>query len=132
MKTLATKIATVLFVLFCFTINAQDKAKDFSFKELKTEKSNKSEFDKNYNAGIEHYNAAIKLLTGNSEFVVLEELEALQKSTQEHFKQALPYFEKAYKINPKDKNVLEALSGCYFSLNDQANFEKYKKELGSN
>lgn len=130
MKPLQYKIAIVLFMFFCFSMNAQDKAGNFEFKELKNEKSVHSEFDKNYNSGVEHYNAAIKQLGVNTD-ISLEELEALQKSILDQIKLALPYFEKSYKINPKDKNVLEALSGCYFSLNDNANFEKYKKELAA-
>jgi tetratricopeptide (TPR) repeat protein len=129
MKPLQSSILTVAFMFSGFLINAQDKAKDFEFKELKPEKTVHSEFDKNYSSGIEHYNAAIKQLAGKSEFATLEELEALQKSTQDQIKLALPYFEKAYKINSKDRNVLEGLAGCYFSLNDNANYEKYKKAL---
>lgn len=131
MKTLSAKITTILFMFFCFSVNAQDKTTNFEFKELKPEKTVHSEFDKNYNSGIEHYNAAIKKLHETSEFAKLEELEALQKTTLDQIKLALPYFEKAYKINSKDKNVLEALTGCYFSLNDKTNFEKSKKELAA-
>jgi tetratricopeptide (TPR) repeat protein len=131
MKPLQSAILTVAFMFLGFLISAQDKVKDFEFKELKPEKTVHSEFDKNYNNGIEHYNAAIKQLHETSEFAKLEELEALQKTTLDQIKLALPYFEKAYKINSKDKNVLEALTGCYFSLNDKTNFEKYKKELAA-
>lgn len=130
MKLLHFKIVTVAFIFMCFSMNAQDKANSHQLNELKVEKTTDSEFDKNYNKGVEHYNAALKLVA-KSEYDAVDELSELQKQTMDEMKQALPYFEKAYKIDSKNKNVLNALSGCCFTLNDKANYEKYQKELSA-
>lgn len=130
MKSIQFKIATFVLVFFCFSINAQDKANNHQLEELKIDKTTDSEFDKNYNKGVAHYNAALKFVA-RSEYDTVDELSELQKQTIDEMKQALPYFEKAYTIDSKNKNVLNALSGCCFALNDKVNYEKYQKELSA-
>ncbi|MGB3949047.1 MAG: hypothetical protein WBM13_13765 [Bacteroidia bacterium] len=44
-------------------------------------------------------------------------------------KKALPFALKAYKIAPTNKNVLKALIGTYFAIDDKESVSKYKDEL---
>jgi tetratricopeptide (TPR) repeat protein len=44
-------------------------------------------------------------------------------------KKALPFALKAYKINPSNKHVLQALVGIYFAIDDKKAVSKYKNEL---
>lgn len=127
MKILQSIILTIAFVFSGILMNAQNKEIAFEYKKLPIEKTAHFGFDENYNTGVKYYNEAIASLKNVKE-LSSEELDPLNNRVIEKMKMALPYFEKAYKINSEDKNVLEALSGCYFSLNDQANFEKYRKE----
>ncbi len=93
------------------------------------EKDKEAEFAENYSKGVEHYNKAIDILkAAGTEFVNLEEINALQDKTIAEFKIALPYFQNAYKLNPKDENTLMGLSGIYFSLNEIDKSDLYKKE----
>jgi tetratricopeptide (TPR) repeat protein len=57
----------------------------------------------------------------------------LDKKYVEKLKVALPYWEKAEKLNPSDPEVLDALYVIYVDLDNQAQFkriEKKMKELG--
>ncbi|MDR2683268.1 MAG: tetratricopeptide repeat protein, partial [Dysgonamonadaceae bacterium] len=40
------------------------------------------------------------------------------------FKEAIPYFEKAYQLNPKDHDAIFALRNIYYSLGNNAEYEK--------
>lgn len=42
---------------------------------------------------------------------------------------ALPFALKAYKINPTDKIVVEALIGIHYAMNDRKSVSKYRNEL---
>lgn len=44
-------------------------------------------------------------------------------------KKALPFALRAYKISPKNKNVLEVLVGIYYATGDKKNLAKYKSEF---
>jgi tetratricopeptide (TPR) repeat protein len=53
----------------------------------------------------------------------------LDKLLVEKFKVALPYWEKAEKLNPKDQDVLERLRSIYYFLGDEANEARVTKRL---
>jgi tetratricopeptide (TPR) repeat protein len=44
-----------------------------------------------------------------------------------YFKEAIPYFEKAYSINSKDSDAVFALRNIYYSLGNNAEYEKWDK-----
>jgi tetratricopeptide (TPR) repeat protein len=44
-----------------------------------------------------------------------------------YFKEAIPYFEKAYVINSKDSDAVFALRNIYYSLGNNAEYEKWDK-----
>jgi tetratricopeptide (TPR) repeat protein len=43
------------------------------------------------------------------------------------FKEAIPYFEKAYQLNPKDNDAVFALRNIYYSLRNNDEYEKWDK-----
>jgi tetratricopeptide (TPR) repeat protein len=49
------------------------------------------------------------------------------KKVEEFFKGAIPYFEKAYKLNPQDSDAVFALRNIYYSLKMNDEYEKWDK-----
>ena len=54
--------------------------------------------------------------------------EELNKA-KEFFKQALPYFEKAHKMKPEEREYMIALRGIYYNLNMGAEFDAIEAEM---
>jgi hypothetical protein len=82
--------------------------------------------DANYNMGILYYNEAVTKIQESEYETDLIALSQLQDECIEIFKKSLPYMEKAYALDPNNKNVLLGLSGIYFSLNDEAKSNEFK------
>ena len=80
----------------------------------------------NYNCAILLYNEAVEKINDMSYDVGLTELSLVQEEAVTIFKRALPYMQKAYELDPKNKNTIVGLSGIYFSLNDNAKYLEYK------
>lgn len=55
--------------------------------------------------------------------------EKLKKRQQEEFSKALPYFEKAYKIDPNDQDNLTALAEVYQKLGRYKDAQRIKSEI---
>jgi tetratricopeptide (TPR) repeat protein len=83
----------------------------------------------NYNLGLLFYNQAVDKINALPFDTDLIALEDIQQECKDLFKQALPYMEKAYQLNPRNKETLIGLSGIYFSLHDIENSNKIKAEL---
>jgi tetratricopeptide (TPR) repeat protein len=49
------------------------------------------------------------------------------KEADDYFKQCIPYFEKAYQINPENKDAVLALRNSYYSLKNNDEYEKWNK-----
>jgi len=85
----------------------------------------------NYNLGVLYYNEALTMIADldydDIDIIAISELE--DRSIQ-LFETALPYFQRAYQVNPNDINTLEGLSGIYFSLRDfeKSNEFKYRAD----
>lgn len=83
-------------------------------------------YDANYNLAVIHYNKAreiIKELNNLSLDEYRKQEAAYAEKASTHFKDALPYFEKAAEVSPEDDlQLLETLQGIYLKLNmkDQA------------
>lgn len=83
----------------------------------------------NYNLAMLYYNYGVDIINAmdvSSDIVVIENI---QEETKALFKKGLPYALKAYRINPKKKEVLIALQGIYFSLYEEKKSNEYKLEL---
>lgn len=75
-------------------------------------------FEPSYNIGALYYNKAANILKEASKLGIkqVKEYEAAQKAANVEFKKALPYMEKAHKINPKEKTTLQTLVTIYHKL----------------
>lgn len=76
-----------------------------------------------------YYNQGVALIENMDYSADKDELIAIQDQVMALFKQAVPYAEKAYEINPKAIKTLTMLSGIYFGMNDMEKHDFYKKLL---
>lgn len=83
----------------------------------------------NKNFGLLYYNKAVHIINELEYDIPFDELVKMQDGFVALFKQGLPYEERAYQINPADKDVVKALMGIYFSLNEFSRYEEMKKLL---
>ncbi|HYG39658.1 MAG TPA: tetratricopeptide repeat protein [Cytophagales bacterium] len=89
-------------------------------------------FEAHFNLGVVHYNKAADILKE----VNAMDLSTYQKTGKKReaegvalLKTSLPYFEKAYSINPEDMAVVETLQTIYSRLNRTADADRMKKVL---
>lgn len=89
-------------------------------------------FDAYYNIGALYFNAAVKLNEEANKVPPSEmkRYDELLKKANDKFKESIPYMQKAYEVNPKSKEVVEALKSIYFRFrneNDEMakNYEKF-------
>ena len=83
----------------------------------------------NYSLGIIYYNQAVDIINSQNYNIDFTTLAQIQEECIVLFKKALPFALKAYELDPKNKNVLEMLSGIHFGLNDLDKSNQYKTEL---
>ena len=86
-------------------------------------------FDALYNLGAFYYNKAADKLKQAADLPLSKEADfnRLNKESGEFFKEALPFFEQADKINDKDINTLIALKEIHANLGDLTKSNDYKK-----
>ncbi len=112
----------------------KDTAKNYYDRALKTfeavlalDSLNKSA---NYNLGVLYYNEAVNIiLEADFDEVDILAISEFEDKSIALFEQSLPYMQRAYMVDPKDKNILEGLAGIYFGLKDFEASNKYKAEL---
>jgi tetratricopeptide (TPR) repeat protein len=74
-----------------------------------------------------YYNSGIEA-RGEADNITDTKLYAeARKKVDNLFKEAIPYFEKAYQLNPKDTDAIFALRNIYYSLGNNAEYEKWDK-----
>ncbi|HKR06729.1 MAG TPA: tetratricopeptide repeat protein [Bacteroidia bacterium] len=108
--------------------NQNDKAID-DFKkaiELKPDY-----FDANYNLGATYFNMAGELVNKANKIPPDKQKEYNEAKTKADakFKEAQPFLEKAYELNPKDKNTVNSLKQLYARIGDLKKAEEMKKVL---
>jgi len=84
------------------------------------------------NSGITIYNQAVAKIKAIDYRTEIFELIVVQDECVILFKDALPYFQRAYRLEPKKSLPLQALVACYKSLNEvetATRFEDIKAEL---
>ena len=88
-------------------------------------------FDALYNLGAFYYNKAADKQKQAADLPLSQEakFKQLEKESSDFFKQALPYFEQAEKINDKDLNTLIALKEIHANLGDLTKSNDYKKRF---
>lgn len=76
-------------------------------------------FEANFNLGVLYYNKAAEILkeANNMDLKTYQkEGAAIEAKAKEAFKEALPYFEKAYELEPGDVTVMQSLQTVYSQL----------------
>lgn len=84
-----------------------------------------------YNLGISYYNKAAHIINNMDYGVDLEILEKRMEECSNLFEKSLPYMQKAYELNPNNVNVLIALKGIYYGLNNYEMSDYYDAKLKS-
>lgn len=105
-----------------------EKAKKAYLRVLQKDPEN---LKANYNMGLVYYNDAVIIINALDYDMDMVALEDIQEECKEIFKKALPYMEKAYTLNPKNKETLTGLSGIYFSLREDDKYKRIKAEAES-
>lgn len=83
----------------------------------------------NLNLALLYYNYGVDVINAmdvSSDIIVIENI---QDQAKELFKKSLPYALKSYALNPKDRRVLTALQGIYFSLYEFEKSDEYKAKV---
>ena len=88
-----------------------------------------TQFDPNFNIGIMYYNKGADLIIYMDPLTPIEEIPVIESKAQENFRKALPYLHEAHQIDPTRSDILEAITGSYFGMQDNENYNKYQKIL---
>lgn len=88
-------------------------------------------FDAVYNLGAVYFNEAAELVNkaNNIPTNKLAEFDVAKKKYEAKFKEALPYLEKAYQLNPKDIGTMQSLRQLYTRLGDLTKAGEMKKAM---
>jgi len=87
-------------------------------------------YSANYGIGISYYNQGADLITNMNPFESdLEEIDRIQNLSIDMFKKGEPYLKRAFTINPNEKEVVEGLTGIYYSLNEDDEYNYFKNLL---
>jgi tetratricopeptide (TPR) repeat protein len=87
-------------------------------------------YSANYGIGISYYNQGADLITNLNPFESnLDEIDEIQNKSITMFKMGEPYLKRAFKINPNEKEVVEGLTGIYYSLNEDEEYNYFKNLL---
>ncbi|MBP6311966.1 MAG: hypothetical protein WAR83_10425 [Flavobacteriales bacterium] len=81
----------------------------------------------NYNLATLYFNRGvfnIRAITADDEIPTILEV---QLAAKEFFQAALPYMLKAHDLNPKRRETLMGLEGIYYSLQEQADADKFRR-----
>ncbi|POY34843.1 hypothetical protein C3K47_17980 [Solitalea longa] len=88
-------------------------------------------FDANYNLGALYYNEAAEIIKKANMLPAnkVKEYDTERAKFQAKANEALPYLEKAYEINPKDRNVIISLKEVYARTNQKQKYDKVDAAL---
>jgi hypothetical protein len=87
-------------------------------------------YSANYGIGISYYNLGTDLIEGSDPFSTdIEEIDKIQNESIALFKKGEPYLKRAFKVNPNEKDVVEGLTGIYYSLNEENEYEYFQQLL---
>lgn len=112
------------------------EAKDNAFKQAqeaykKALELNPDYFDVNFNMGVLLNNKAAELFVeaANTPFNENEKYDLLLNEATEYLKKAEPYLNKAYQLNPKDRDTLFLLKQIYLRTKDTEKFKVISEKL---
>lgn len=121
----------LLYVSRAFTfekLKNQEKAKEDYLKALDIDDRN---FIAAFNLGALIYNqgAALLLEANKIPDSKIKEYEAAKKKADDKLKESVPFLEKAYALDPKDKPTLQTLKLLYSRTGEQDKYNRIKTEL---
>ncbi|MBG8554743.1 tetratricopeptide repeat protein [Hymenobacter guriensis] len=91
-------------------------------------------FDAQFNLGVYNFNKGADLYTKVSRMdqaAYMKSGKKMEADGKKYFDQALPYFEKALELQPKDQATIKSLSRVYTTLKRNADAERMNKMLDS-
>lgn len=100
------------------------------YKEIVLQDSDN--WNANYNLGILVYNRAVSIIKAIDYDVDLFEVDKLQTECVKLFFESLPYMKRAHDLNPTMSEPIAGLSGIYFSLHEEEQYDLYKSMLSGN
>lgn len=86
-------------------------------------------FQPNFNIGITFYNQGADLIMNMDPLTEIEEIPIIEEKAQNLFRKALPFLHRAYKLDKDRIDVIEAITGCYYGLQDNENYLEYQTIL---
>ena len=89
-----------------------------------------NDFSSNYNIGVLYYNLGVHKLKEIAPESDLEVVIVVQDESAELFRIALPYMQRALRLNETRLEVYNAMAGIYFSLNNILLSNYYTKIMG--
>lgn len=92
-----------------------------------------SYYDAIYNLGAMYFNIGVKYVeeANNYDFNEQEKIQEAQNKANKYFKTALPYLEKAEKLNPTDRNTLISLQQLYARMGNNEGYKRVKELLNT-
>lgn len=86
-------------------------------------------FDAYFNLGALYFNQAVRIVDFAKDIKDNKKYEAEVKKADAKFAVALPYFERAFELDPKDVNTINSLKQLYARMGDAEGFKKMKALL---
>lgn len=86
-------------------------------------------FEANYGMGASHYNKGVNVRDKSLEEKDKKKQADMEAEFKDEFKKALPYFEKAHKIRPDDKEVIQNMLTIYILLGNEKKAEELNQKL---
>ena len=85
--------------------------------------------DAYYNMGVLYNNESYNLTNEMKSIEDVKLQDAKLKESRELLKKAIPYLEKSHELTPTDANTLKLLKSIYFTVEDEANYNKIAAKL---
>jgi tetratricopeptide (TPR) repeat protein len=95
----------------------------------KVQKINDQLFQPNFNVGITYYNQGADLIMNMDPLTDIDSIPVIEARAQSLFVKALPYLNKAHELDKDRIDVIEAITGCYYGLQDNDNYLIYQTIL---
>jgi len=103
-----------------------EKAKKYYKKALEIDPD---DFTAAYNLGVIYFNRGVDTVTAANKIRDEKKYKKMKDQADEYFLKAIPYLEKAHKLKPKEKSVINTLRTLYYRLrNENEDYvDKYKQ-----
>ena len=111
-------------------VEKTEKSKDAAIAAYKKAIELKADyFDAYYNLGALYFNDAAYLANEANSIKDNNQYAKAKVVFEAKFKEAKPYLEKAWELNPKDQSTMISLKQLYATINDTVNYAKVKAAL---